>query len=100
MRAVWSALAEERASEAFAYIAADRPSAATKWLRRVLASVEALAEFPDRGRAVPELGRPDIREVIVQPYRILYRREPKRIVVMTIRHGRRAFDVDEVSSEA
>jgi plasmid stabilization system protein ParE len=93
-------LAEERAAEALAYIAADRPSAAAKWLRRVLASVEALAELPDRGRAIPELGRPEIREVIIRPYRVMYRREPKRIIVLTIRHGRRAFAEDEVTPEA
>ena len=100
MTVAWSALAEERAAEAFAYIAADRPTAAAKWLRRVLASVEALAESPDRGRAIPELGRADLREVIVRAYRIMYRREPKRIIVVTIRHGRRALDQDEVAAEA
>lgn len=100
MRVVWSALAEERTAEAFAYIAVDRPLAAARWLGRVLASVEALAEFPNRGRAIPELGRPDIREVIVQPYRIMYRREAKRIIILTVRHGRRAFDEDEVRPEA
>lgn len=96
MRVAWSALAEERTAEAFAYIAADRPSAAARWLGRVLASVEALAEFPDRGRTIPELGRPDLRELIVRPYRVMYRREPKRIVILTIRHSRRAFDEEEV----
>lgn len=100
MKVAWSALAEERAAEAFSYIAADRPSAAARWLSRVLASVEALAENPDRGRAVPELGRPDIRELIVSPYRIMYRREPKRVVILTVRHARRAFDEEETRSEA
>lgn len=75
MKVAWSALAETRAAEAFAYIAAEHPSAAAKWLRRVLASVETLSQSPDRGRVIPELGRPDLREVIVQPYRIMYRRE-------------------------
>lgn len=96
MKVVWTALAEQRAAEAFAHIQADRPAAAARWLGRVLANVEALAEHPDRGRAVPELGRPEIREVIVRPYRVMYRRELKRIIVLTIRHGRRAFDEAEL----
>lgn len=99
MKVVWSALAEERAAQAFSYIAADRPSAAARWLERVLASAEALADAPDRGRIIPELGRADLREVFVRPYRIMYRRESKRIIILTIRHGRRAFDRDELSQE-
>jgi len=100
VRIVWSALAEERTAEAYAYIAAARPSAAARWLDRTLASVAGLGEHPDRGRAIPEVNRPDLRELIVRPYRIMYRREAKRIVVLTVRHARRAFDDDEVRPEA
>lgn len=98
MKVVWSALAEHRTAEAFAYIANDRPSAAVRWLDRLLAAVATLSEFPDRGRAVPELQRLDIRELIVAPYRVMYRRDAKRVVVLTVRHGRRQFDVDEVAT--
>jgi len=69
-----------------------------RWLDRLLDAVVALAEFPDRGRAVPELQRPDIRELIVAPYRVMYRRDAKRVVVLTVRHGRRQFDADEVAT--
>ena len=96
MRVVWSPLAEERAVEAFEQIARDRPSAAVRWLERLLERVGSLASFPDRGRAVPELQRPDVRELVVKPYRVIYRRDPKRVVVLTIRHGRREFDPGEV----
>ena len=96
MRVVWSPLAEERAVEAFEQIARDRPSAAVRWLERLLERVGSLASFPDRGRAVPELQRPDVRELVVKPYRVIYRRDPKRVVVLTIHHGRREFDPEEV----
>ena len=96
MRVVWSPLAEERAVEAFEQIARDRPSAAVRWLERLLERVGSLASFPDRGRAVPELQRPDVRELVVKPYRVIYRRDPKRVVVLTIDHGRREFDPEEV----
>jgi plasmid stabilization system protein ParE len=97
VKVVWSPLAERRTAEAFAYIANERPSAALRWLDRVLDAVATLAQFPDRGRAVPELQRPDIRELIVAPYRVMYRRDAKRVVVLTVRPGRRRFDADEMA---
>jgi plasmid stabilization system protein ParE len=45
---------------------------------------------------VPEVGRAEIREVLYGQYRIIYRLDPKRLVVLTVRHGRRAFDSREV----
>lgn len=96
MRIVWAPLAERRVQEALQRIAEERlTAAAQRWLERLLASVEQLATFPQRGRMVPEVNRPEIREVIVAPYRVVYRREPKRVIVLTVRHVRRAFEVGE-----
>jgi plasmid stabilization system protein ParE len=96
VRIIWSPLAESRAVEAFEYIARSRPSAAERWLDRLLDQVGSLASMPDRGRAVPELHRPDVRELVVGPYRLIYRRDPQRVVILTIRHERRQFDPEEV----
>jgi plasmid stabilization system protein ParE len=96
VRIIWSPLAEKRAAEAYEYMARDRPSAAERWLDRLLDQVGLLASLPDRGRAVPELHRPDVRELVVGPYRVIYRRDPQRVVILTIRHGRRQFDPEEV----
>ena len=83
-------------AEAFAYIARERPSAARHWLERVLQRVDLLRTFPDGGRMVPEVDRSEIREVIVVPYRVMYRRDPTRVLILTVRHSRRAFDHSEV----
>lgn len=92
MRVTWTVLAERQAAEAFAFILEDRPAAARRWLDRLLAAVATLAEHPDGGRAIPEVGRPELRELIVRPYRVMYRRDPKQVVILSIRHGRRMFD--------
>jgi plasmid stabilization system protein ParE len=91
-------LAEQQAAEAFAYIQADRPTAAVRWLDRLLDAVATLAEFPDGGRAIPEVGRPELRELIVRPYRVVYRRDAKQVFILSIRHGRRTFDEHSLSS--
>jgi len=85
-----------RAGEALEVMMRARPAAAAAWLERVLAGVHALGQFPHRGRMVPELARQDIREILQRPYRVLYRVDAKRVVILTVRHMRRAFDSSEV----
>ena len=38
---------------------------------------------------VPEVGRDEIREIIVQSYRIIYRVLPDEVEILTIHHGAR-----------
>lgn len=100
MRVVWSPLAEQRALEAVEYIAHDRPGAAAAWLDRLLERVKALEQFEQQGRVVGEIGLPAYREVLHAPYRIIYRVDSARVVILTLRHVRRAWDPAEVDSSA
>jgi plasmid stabilization system protein ParE len=92
----WSELAELRAAEAMDYIARERPQSAVAWLDELLARVARLDRFPNRGRVVPEIGRPEYRELIISPYRVVYRVDPARVVILTVRHGRQDWDNAEV----
>lgn len=96
MKIVWAPLAADRASEIAVYLARESPEAASRWFRQVLSKVAPLRRFPNRGRQVPEMRRPDIREVVFPPYRILYRVEKEQIVILTIRHGRQLFRPEEL----
>lgn len=64
------------------------PAVAARWAEHLLRAPEALARHPRLGRMVPEIGRPDIRELIVPPYRIFYRVRPGSCQVLSIRHAR------------
>jgi toxin ParE1/3/4 len=97
MRVVWSPLALDRVEEIARVIAADRPAAADRLVRSIFARVAQLRNYPDSGRMVPELGRPDVRQLPHPPYRIIYRIEPKRVLVLTVRHGREELDPGETS---
>lgn len=99
MKIVWAPRALSRAQEAAVYIARDRPAAAVRWLEGLIARVELLAATPVQGRMVPEVGREDIREIQYQRYRIIYRLEVKRLVILTVRHSRRRFDLDDLQGE-
>jgi plasmid stabilization system protein ParE len=91
VRIVWTRLADRQACGVFETIAADNPVAAQGWLDRVLAQTRSLAAFPERGRLVPELRRADLRELLVRPYRVVYRRDDAAIVILLIHHDRRSL---------
>ncbi len=96
MKVTWSRLAEQRALEAVDYIAQDRPQAAAAWLEELLERVARLDRFARRGRVVREIGLPAYREILHAPYRVIYRIDTSRVVILTLRHGRRAWDPTEV----
>ena len=83
MRVTWSALAEKRALEAVDHIAQDRPQAAAAWLEELLERVARLDQFARRGRVVPEIGRSTVREIRHAPYRVIYRVDASRVVILT-----------------
>jgi toxin ParE1/3/4 len=95
VRVVWSPLADRQVDDAVEYIAHDDAIAALTWLEHRLERVKALSRFPDGGRMVPETQREDIREILVSPYRVMYRRGDERVEIVTIRHESRAFDERE-----
>ena len=96
MKIVWAPLAEARALDAIDYITAERPTVAAVWLEQLLARTDALCRFPRRGREVPEIARKPYREILHPPYRVIYRVDETHIVILTLRHWRRAWDPSEV----
>ena len=93
----WSYRARTDIRDLKAYIAKDSPYYARRFTEQVIASVEKLRKFPKIGRSVPEAeGRDDVRELIYQGYRIIYRAQVKRIVIVTIMHGSRDLAANEV----
>jgi len=95
-RVVWSPRAIRRATEAARFIANDDPTAATEWARGLFESARRLANFPEMGRVVPEVGRSEIREIVFRDYRVFYRSAPRLVEVLTVRHGKRKFSFREV----
>jgi toxin ParE1/3/4 len=97
VKVTWSALAERRALEAVDYIAQDRPRAAAAWLEELIERVGDLDQFARRGRVVPEIGLSAYREILHAPYRVIYRVDASRVLILILRHSRRAWDPSEVA---
>ena len=88
---VWAQSAYAALDEVIAYIAQDSPQAAVQVLERALDTAAGLGTLSERGRVVPELQDPAIREVFIHRYRLLYRIELDRVVVVAFLHGARDF---------
>jgi toxin ParE1/3/4 len=100
VKLAWSPLAFRRAQEVSEHIRQENPAAAEAWLQALFRVVDRLVPFPDSGRIVPELNKPEIREVLDGAYRVLYRRKPSRIEIVTIRHGRQLMDLGELKARS
>lgn len=97
MRVIWAPRALARVTEIAESIAADRPDAASRWVVALFDRVATLRHHPRRGRRVPEvMDRNDLREVLHGAYRVIYRVEVRRLVVLTVRHGRRQWDTADL----
>ncbi|HLF76174.1 MAG TPA: type II toxin-antitoxin system RelE/ParE family toxin [Dehalococcoidia bacterium] len=60
---------------------------ADKYIDELLSLIDSLVEFPRRGRAVPEINRAEVRELIFRGYRVIYEIKDERLVLLGIRHG-------------
>jgi len=58
---------------------------------RLARAPNVLRTHPDLGRAVPELDRPDVRELVRGNYRIVYLRTSELVVTLTVSHAARRF---------
>jgi toxin ParE1/3/4 len=80
----WTAQAVDNLAAIKAFIGQDSPAYALAVVGRLYQAVAQLAQFPDSGRMVPEQSRPEIRELVRPPYRIVYRRRPELVEVLLV----------------
>jgi plasmid stabilization system protein ParE len=79
------------------YISVNNPVAATRILDKIEHAVNQLDMFPTRGRVVPELARYGYllyREIIISPWRIIYKIDQGIVYILVVIDGRR--DVESI----
>ena len=89
---LWSNIAENDLKNIVEYIADDSPPDALKIFIRIKQKASSLYTFPERGRIVPELrdqGILQYRELVISPWRILYRISEKSVLVLSVLDSRR-----------
>lgn len=88
MKVIWSPLALERVVEIGEFIAVDQPNAAADWVEGIFAAAEPLGRFTRMGRQLPESERPELRELLHDGFRIIYRIDHECVRILTVRHSR------------
>ncbi len=78
------------------YIRKDSEFYARRFVEKIFTAVEKLGAFPEIGRPVPEADDENIRELIYRDYRIMYRLEKQRILILTVIHGARDLNHREI----
>ena len=72
-------------------IAYDSELYAALMVSRLVAAGERLLRFPELGRVVPEFGQSGLRELIVRPYRLVYRVRGEAVEIATVFHAAQLF---------
>jgi len=92
----WSIPARDDLKSIYDYIARDSKRYATRVTQDIREKTLPLAEFPDLGKKVPEIGEDNVREIHLYSYRILYEVMPELIYIHGVIHMRRNFKAEEL----
>jgi toxin ParE1/3/4 len=96
---IWSKPAKRDLRNIHDHIASDSKFYATKVVRDIIERSEKLNNVPLIGRMVLEVEDPDIREVIVYSYRLIYKVSSSTIEILTLIHAKQDFlsvNIDEL----
>ena len=88
----WAAVAQHDLKQIIDYIANDNPGNASRILKKIKKKASDLYVMPDRGRIVHELKEQGIhtyRELIVAPWRVIYRISDTTVFVLSVIDSRR-----------
>lgn len=92
----WSPQAADDLDAIRSFIARDSAHYAQLVVQRLVVAIDILTTSPQMGRVVPELRNPEVREVIVGAYRVVYRYRHDTVEIATIFHGARLFRGNDV----
>ena len=77
---IWSPAARDDLHDIVAFIARDNPERAMSFGYQLILETDRLQTFPRLGRVIPEYENGNLREIILRPYRIVYRVNHERKV--------------------
>jgi toxin ParE1/3/4 len=86
---VWSFEATTDLEAIADYIAKDSAFYAASFVQEVREASRSLDKLSERGHIVPELSNPNIRELFIKEYRLIYSVEELRVVILGLIHGKR-----------
>jgi plasmid stabilization system protein ParE len=88
----WTETAIRDLNESARFIARDSPYYAAAFVKEVRRAARSLNISSERGRIVPESERPDIREIYVKSYRLIYQVKTHEVFLLSFIHGSRDLE--------
>lgn len=85
----WTEIAWSDLESIAEYIAKDSSHYAAVFVHDVKLAARSLCCFAKRGRVVPELSEPAIRELIIRNYRLIYKISDNNVHIIAFVHGSR-----------
>ncbi len=89
LKVFWTSEAADDLQSITEFIAQDSEFYAKSFAGNIIQAADNLDILALRGRIVPEFDDPQIRELFVKKYRLIYKIEDNRVIVLAIIHGRR-----------
>jgi plasmid stabilization system protein ParE len=90
---IWSHSALLDVAHLHTFLASKSPDAASRAVKAIRQGVKILGQHPEIGRPIEDL-LPEFREWVIEfgqsAYVALYRFDGKQIVILAVRHGRKA----------
>ncbi len=87
----WSGPAKRDLKKIYDYIAEDSKYYARNVVQNIVDKSESIEQFPRAGRVVPEINDPNVREIFIYSYRLIYEIKPNSVGILAIVHGKRDF---------
>ena len=75
------------------YVEQGIPQIGKRLVAEIIGDIELLRDQPDMGRMVPEFEIEYIRELIRPPFRVVYRRDKKRIRIVRVWRSERLLKI-------
>jgi addiction module RelE/StbE family toxin len=94
MKVHWTDRAKARLRAIQQHISKDSSQAARTEIEKILRRSWQLAEPPEVGHPVPGYDIAELREVLIRPYRLIYRIQDTQIDVITVLHYRQLLPGD------
>ncbi len=96
MKVIWSKESLNRLIEIEEFIAEDNPHKAIDFIDLLVSRSYLIEENPKMGRTVPEFSDPNIRELMIKGYRLVYRLGKGKIDILTVFEGHRLIRKSEI----
>jgi toxin ParE1/3/4 len=93
---IWTKPARADLKHIHDFIAEDSKHYAKKVAQEIREKTDILSELPNVGKMVPEVGKPDIQELHIYSYRIMYEVKNEQCYVLAVIHKRRDFAPEDL----